>query len=70
MVEICKNNEVFIFNGRLGEDCGIYKPNTTYHTTVDCFLGSQSIMQLVEILKVLEFDPMLADVHCGLHAKF
>ena len=61
---------MFIFNGRLGEDCGIYKPNTTYHTTVDCFLGSQSIMQLVEILKVLEFDPMLADVHCGLHAKF
>ena len=59
-----------MFNGRLGEDCGIYKPNTTYHTTVDCFLGSQSIMQLVEILKVLEFDPMLADVHCGLHAKF
>ena len=21
-------------------------------------------------MKVLEFDPMLADVHCGLHAKF
>ena len=54
MVEICKSNEVFMFNGRLGEDCGIYKPNTTYHTTVDCFLGSQSIMQLLEILKVLE----------------
>ena len=53
----------------LGEDCGIYKTNTTYHTTVDCFLGSQSIMHLVEILKVLEFDPMLADVHCGVTRK-
>ena len=45
-------------------------PILHYHTTVDCFLGSQSIKQLLEILKVLEFDPMLADVHCGLHAKF
>ena len=70
MVEICKNNEVFIFNGRLGEDCGVYKPNTTYHTTIDCFLGSPSVMQLVETLKILDFDPMLSDVHCGLHAKF
>ena len=69
-LEICKNNEVFIFNGRLGEDCGVYKPNTTYHTTVDCFLGSPSVMQLVETLKILDFAPMLSDVHCGLHAKF
>ena len=27
-------------------------------------------MQLVETFKVLDFDPMLSDVHCGLHAKF
>ena len=62
-LEICKNNEVIIFNGRLGQDCGVYKPNTTYHTTIDCLLGSPSVMQLVETLKILDFDPMLSDVH-------
>ena len=49
MVEICKNNGAFRFNGRLGEDCGVYKPNTTYHTTIDGFLGSSSVMQHCKI---------------------
>ena len=70
MVEICKNNQVFIFNGRLREDCGVGKSTTTYRTTIDYFLGSPSVMQLVETFKVLDFDPMLSDVHCGLHTKF
>ena len=34
-VEICKNNKVFILNGRLGEACGVCKPNTAYHTTIN-----------------------------------
>lgn len=70
LVDICKNNQVFIFNGRLGEDSGVGRHTTTYHTTIDYFLGSPSLMQLVENFKVLDFDPLLSDVHCGLHTQF
>lgn len=66
LVEFCKNNQLFIFNGRLGEDCGVGKPTTTYHTTIDYFIGSLEVMQSVEAFKVLDFDPMISDVHCGL----
>ena len=69
-MEICKNNQEFIFNGRLGDDCGVGKSTTPYCTTIDYFLGSPSVMQLVETFKVLDFDPMVSDVHCGLHTKF
>ena len=70
MVEICKNNQVFIFNGRLEEDCGVGKSTTTYRITIDYVLGSPSVMQLVETFKVLDYDPMLSDIHCGLYTKF
>ncbi len=44
LLDVCKNHQVYIFNGRLGEDCSIGKPTTTYNTTIDYFLGSPVIM--------------------------
>ena len=69
LIEFCKNNQMFIFNGRLGEDSGVGKPTTTYHTTIDYFIGSLQVMQHVEAFKVLDFDPMTSDIHCGLCTK-
>ena len=60
---------MYIFNGRLGEDCSIGKPTTTHNTTIDYLLGSPVIMQNVVPFKVLDYDPLLSDVHCGLHAR-
>ncbi len=69
LLDICKNHQVYIFNGRLGEDCSIGKPTTTHNTTIDYFIGSPMIMKKVEVFKVLDYDPLLSDVHCGLHAR-
>ncbi len=66
LIEFCKNNQLFIFNGRLGENFGIGKPTTTYHTTIDYFIGSPEVIKFVETFKVLDFIPMISDVLCGL----
>ena len=58
-----------LFNGRLGEDRSSGKPTTKRNTTIDYFLGSPVIMKNVVSFRVLDFDPLLSDVHCGLCAK-
>ncbi len=69
LLDVCKNHQVYIFNGRLGEDCSIGKPTTTHNTTIDYFLGSPVIMKYVVVLKVLDYEPLWSDAHCGLHAR-
>ncbi len=57
---------MFIFSGRLGKDCGVGRPTTTYHTTIAHVIGFLEELQSVEAFKVLDFDPMISDVHCVL----
>ena len=67
LVELCKNNDVYIFNGKFGDDKGLSKVTTTYNTTLDYVIGSPLLMKYVTQFKILDFDNMYSDVHCGLH---
>lgn len=67
MLKVCKN-QVYIFNGKLREGCSTGKPTTIHNTTIDYFIGSPVVMQNVVFCRVLDFDPLLTDVHCGIHA--
>lgn len=69
MVEICRNNQVYIFNGRLGDDCNIGQYTTTFNTTIDYFIGTPFVMHSVKKFRILEYDALLSDVHCGLHTE-
>ena len=69
LIENCKNNDVFIFNGRLGDDCGVGSVTTTHNTTVDYVIGSPLLMKHVTQFKVLNYDALYSDVHCGLHTR-
>lgn len=69
MVDVCKNNQVYIFNGRLGEDFNIGQYTTTFNTTIDYFIGTPLVMHLVKKFRILDYDALLSDVHCGLHAQ-
>lgn len=60
---------MFIFNGRMGRYYGTGKYKTTNDTTIYYFLGSAEVMQCVPAFKVLDFEQLLPDVHCGLHAR-
>lgn len=44
LIEVCKNNHVIIFNGRMGEDEGIGKVTTTHNTTIDYVIESQKFV--------------------------
>lgn len=69
LLDVCKNNQVLIMNGRMGLDYGVGAVTTTYETTVDYIIGSPLLMQHVKQFKVLEYDPLYSDVHMGLHIQ-
>ena len=69
LVDVCRNNNVIIFNGRLGEDCGEGNFTTTYNTTIDYGLGTWNIVKFVKNFKILNFDPLCSDVHRGLDTR-
>ena len=64
---ICSNNDVCIFNGRLDEDLRLGKPTTTHGTLVDYVIGSPRILRNVQEFRILDYDPLYSDIHCGIH---
>ena len=53
----------------MGDDCGIGSVTTTHNTTVDYVIGSPLLMCYVTQFKVLNFDALYSDLHCGLHTQ-
>ena len=64
LIELCKNNNLVILNGRAGEDKGIGKYTTTGHSVVDYMIMSFNILRYLNNFRVHEFDPLLSDIHC------
>ena len=67
LIEFCKTNNLYIGNGRLGEDLYTGKKTCKNSTLVDYFILSSNIFELVDEFEVKDFDPMLSDVHCLIH---
>lgn len=63
LIEFCKCNNVFILNGRSGNDKGKGLKTCRDASTVDYFICSPTIFSLVANFDVLEFCKMLSDVH-------
>ena len=66
LLELCKNNNLFILNGRLG--CDQVEPKTTCkdRSTVDYFLCSVDNFDFINDFSILEFSDLYSDVHCPL----
>ncbi|CAC5398969.1 unnamed protein product [Mytilus coruscus] len=52
MLNFCKNNSIFIANGRICDDAG------------------KELFPFITEFQVVDFDPLISDVHCRLHVKF
>ena len=65
LLTLCKTLEVFIVNGRLGEDANRGKLTCNNVSLVDYFICSPSIFPIVSNFEVLDFDPLLSDIHCA-----
>lgn len=48
IIFMCKNNNVVVFNGRVGKNMGIGRCTTFYNTTIDYVIGTCSIIKHVK----------------------
>ena len=64
LIELCKNNNLLILNGRVGEDQNIGNFTTTRNFVVDYIIMSADSLRYLQDFKVHKFDPLLSDIYC------
>ena len=64
LINLCKNIDTHIVNGRIGDDLGIGKLTCAGASTIDYALASPEIFAKIENFFVYEFDEFLSDKHC------
>ena len=63
---MCKNNNLFILNGRIGEDRINTKLTWKDKSTVNYFLSSAHLLCKYVDFQVNDFSNLFSDAHCGL----
>jgi len=63
-INMCKNNDLFILNGRINPD--YYEPKLTCRnaSVVDYFLSTAELFESIVSLQTNEFCELYSDVHC------
>ena len=64
--DLCKYNNMYILNGRVGEDRHVGKFTCKHSSVVDYCIGTSGLLGLVDDFCVLEFCSLFSDVHCPL----
>ena len=64
--DLCKYNNMYILNGRVGEDRHVGIVTCKNYSVVDYCIGTSNLLGLVDDLCVLEFSSLFSDVHCPL----
>jgi hypothetical protein len=65
-IDVCKFNNLYIFNGRVGKDKHVGKFTCKDSSVVDYCMGTSEFLGLVEDFCVLPFSSLFSDVHCPL----
>ena len=66
-MNFCKYIDVFILNGRIGEDKDIGKFTCTNVGVVDYSIASPEYLKHITNFQVLEFSKLLSDDHCPVY---
>ena len=66
LIEFCKSNAMYIFNGRVGTDRYAGNFTTTKNSIIDYVIGSPFILSITDGFKIAPFDPMFSDIHCAI----
>ncbi|CAG2184425.1 unnamed protein product [Mytilus edulis] len=67
LLNVCKRNNMYIANSRVGNDKGIGKKTCNDTSVIDYLLLSSNLFPVVKEFDIMEFDPLVSDVHCQLH---
>ena len=70
LLDICRNNLLCIFNGRVGEDRHVGKATTIDNSLIDYVIGSPYLLSKVKSFCVNDFDNFFSDKHCRIEWKF
>ncbi|MCG7878877.1 MAG: hypothetical protein N0C90_21475, partial [Candidatus Thiodiazotropha endolucinida] len=68
LLEICKNNNLFIVNGRLGRDRQIGNFSFRNTSVIDYCIISSDMFELYQDFEIIEMDPLFSDGHCLLRS--
>ena len=66
LIEFCKNNNIFIINGRIGKDAVSPELTCKNSSTVDYVLSTAYNFEIIKSFSVLEFNMLYSDAHCPL----
>ena len=69
LLDICKTNDLFIVNGRIGSDAGIGQCTSKETSVVDYVIASVLGIGNITGFSVADFNPLFSDVHCALNFK-
>ena len=67
LLDMCKHLDLYIVNGRCGDDKDVGKTTSKNVSTVDYCIVTKDIFDKIEQFQVKEFDDMLSDIHFPLH---
>ena len=69
LLDICKHNNLFILNGRMGKDKDIGKFTFRDISVIDYSLASPNMLGSIEAFDIIELDPMFSDGHSLLYME-
>ena len=68
LLDLCRNNNLFILNGRLGQDRGIGRFTFRNASVIDYMLATAPVLEKLTNFEILEVDPIFSDGHSQLSA--
>ena len=63
LTDVCKNNNIFIVNGRVGKDKGIGRKTFRETSTIDYTICTANCFTFLTQFEVIELDPIFSDGH-------
>ena len=70
LLEFCNTTDIFIVNGRIGNNSFSRRCTSKDSSVVDYVLASLSLFDNVKDFRVLDFDEMFSDIHCPISVLF
>ena len=66
-MDICKTHNLYIANGRLGNEKLVGKFTCKDCGVVGYVIGTRHVFKITKHFQVFDYDPLYSDVHCDLY---
>ncbi len=70
LIQMCKNLDIYIANGRVGNDRYLGRPTCKNNSIIDLFILSPELLPKISKFEIDEFDVMTSDIHNAVSMQF